>query len=56
MAISMQILFGFVIGWTGLLRIAESPAPGISALILAGVLILRGIDQLWRVNEQTVDK
>jgi len=56
MATSMHIVFGFVVGWIGLFRIADSPGPGICALLLAGVLILRGIDQLWQADEQSVDK
>ena len=56
MFISMQIVFGFVVGGIGLLRIADSPGPGICALLLAGGVILRGIDQLWRADDHSIDE
>jgi len=56
MATSIQILLGFMFGWVGLIGIGESPASGISALLLAGVLVLRGIDHLWRIDEEAADR
>jgi hypothetical protein len=40
----------------GLLRIWDNPGAGICALLLAGLLILRAIDQLWQVDEQSADE
>lgn len=56
MTVSIQVILGLIIGWTGLLWIADSPGPAASTLLLAGVLILRGIDRLGRSDEQSMDE
>jgi hypothetical protein len=41
----IQIVSGFVIGGAGFHRIAEHPIQGISALFLAGFLVLIGFEK-----------
>jgi hypothetical protein len=40
----LQIVFGFLCGGLGFWLLPESPAQGSSALLLAGFMILGGID------------
>lgn len=56
MLTSIQLLFGLGFGWVGLAGIADNPGSGISALVLAGILVLRGIDQMWESGSQAVDE
>ncbi len=41
----IQIVAGLVIGCAGFLQIAEHPVQGISALFLAGFLIMTGFEK-----------
>ena len=48
MITSVQITSGFIIGLTGLFRIADSPIPAGGALLAGGLLILEGMDRIWK--------
>lgn len=42
----IQIVMGILIGGAGFHHIAENPVPGISALFLAGFLVMTGLEKL----------
>jgi len=46
----VRILFGFVVGCIGFVEISENPVQGCSALLLAGFVILAGLDRSTDLN------
>jgi hypothetical protein len=49
----IQIILGVIIGGAGFHQIAENPIQGISALFLAGFLVMTGFEKrLSRQNEK----
>ena len=49
----IQIILGVIIGGAGFHQIAENPVQGISALFLAGFLVMTGLEKrLSRQNEK----
>ncbi|GLI34205.1 hypothetical protein [Desulforhabdus amnigena] len=51
MITSLQILLGLSMGFMGFNLIGENPIPGCSAIFVAGVLILAGIDRLSQLKQ-----
>lgn len=48
----IQIVVGILIGAAGFHHISENPAPGISALFLAGFLVMTGLEKLLTRQRQ----
>ncbi len=46
MSTSLQILTGFIVGCAGLMRIADSPIPACSAVLLGGFIIMGAVNDL----------
>ena len=46
MALYLQIFFGILVGGAGFRQIAENPLQGVSALFLAGFLIMTGFEKV----------
>lgn len=52
MALYIQIFFGILVGGAGFKQLAENPLEGVSALFLAGLLIMTGFERVLFRNPQ----
>jgi hypothetical protein len=50
MMVSLQIILGLVVGGGGFLTIVHNPVAGGAALLVAGFLILTGINRISDIN------